>query len=121
MNDAPSPSPPLAGVRVLDLSRVLAGPWCTQTLADLGADVVKIERPMRNGAGGDDTRGWGPPFLVDRDGRETRESAYFLCANRNKRSIAAGRLGVVDSDGPLVAVGAQVHGGLAPVLAPFGL
>ncbi|AMO22969.1 CaiB/BaiF CoA-transferase family protein [Ramlibacter solisilvae] len=73
----------LAGIRVLDLSRVLAGPWCAQTLADLGADVIKIERP----GSGDDTRGWGPPFLHDAEGRETRESAYYLGANRNKRSI----------------------------------
>lgn len=74
----------LAGVRVLDLTRVLAGPWCTQVLADLGADVVKVERP----GSGDDTRGWGPPFLRDADGHETGESAYYLCANRNKRSLA---------------------------------
>lgn len=73
----------LSGVRVLDLSRVLAGPWCTQTLADLGADVIKIERP----ASGDDTRGWGPPFLAGRDGHDTAEAAYFLGANRNKRSV----------------------------------
>ena len=73
----------LAGVRVLDLTRVLAGPWCTQTLADLGADVVKVERP----GSGDDTRGWGPPFLRDADGNDTAESAYYLCANRNKRSL----------------------------------
>ncbi|MCH6483341.1 CoA transferase [Pseudoxanthomonas sp. LH2527] len=73
----------LAGVRVLDLTRVLAGPWCTQVLADLGADVIKVERP----GSGDDTRGWGPPFLRDADGDDTAESAYYLCANRNKRSL----------------------------------
>jgi len=85
---SPSTTPqPLAGVRVLDLSRVLAGPWCTQTLADLGADVIKIERPMRDGAGGDDTRGWGPPFLKNREGHDTAEAAYYLGTNRNKRSV----------------------------------
>lgn len=73
----------LHGIRVLDLSRVLAGPWCTQTLADLGADVIKIERPGT----GDDTRTWGPPFLKDQDGQDTAEAAYYLGANRNKRSI----------------------------------
>jgi len=81
----PPPRPqPLAGVRVLDLSRVLAGPWASQILGDLGADVVKVERP----GSGDDTRAWGPPYLQDADGQPTRESAYFLCTNRNKRSIA---------------------------------
>ncbi len=81
----PSPAPlALSGVRVLDLSRVLAGPWCTQTLADLGADVIKIERPVS----GDDTRAWGPPYLKDADGQDTSEAAYFLGANRNKRSLA---------------------------------
>ncbi len=74
----------LEGVRVLDLSRVLAGPWAGQTLADLGAEVIKVERP----GSGDDTRHWGPPYLVDRDGRPTDRSAYFLAANRNKRSVA---------------------------------
>ncbi len=73
----------LDGIRVLDLSRVLAGPWCTQTLADLGADVIKIERP----GSGDDTRTWGPPFLKDDEGIETLEAAYYLGANRNKRSV----------------------------------
>lgn len=73
----------LAGVRVLDLSRVLAGPWASQLLADLGADVVKVERP----GAGDDTRGWGPPFLKNGAG-ETTDAAYFLAANRNKRSVA---------------------------------
>ena len=77
------PAQSLAGVRVLDLSRVLAGPWCTQTLADLGADVIKVERP----GSGDDTRSWGPPFLKDRDGADTAEAAYYLGTNRNKRSI----------------------------------
>ncbi len=81
--DAPREAP-LHGVRVLDLSRVLAGPWCGQLLGDLGADVVKVERP----GAGDDTRAWGPPYLKDAQGRDTGESAYFLCANRNKRSIA---------------------------------
>jgi len=75
--------PPLTGVRVLDLSRVLAGPWAGQLLGDLGADVVKVERPE----GGDDTRAWGPPYLKDEHGRDTSEAAYFLCANRNKRSL----------------------------------
>ncbi|MDO8719060.1 MAG: CaiB/BaiF CoA-transferase family protein [Polaromonas sp.] len=73
----------LQGIRILDLSRVLAGPWCTQTLADLGADVIKIERPGT----GDDTRTWGPPFLKDDQGVETHEAAYYLGANRNKRSV----------------------------------
>ncbi len=75
----------LAGIRVLDLSRVLAGPWSTQILADLGADVVKVEVPGR----GDDTRAWGPPFLKGANGEdEIGTSAYYLAANRNKRSIA---------------------------------
>ncbi|HET6598548.1 MAG TPA: CaiB/BaiF CoA-transferase family protein [Burkholderiaceae bacterium] len=79
---------PLTGIRVLDLSRVLAGPWCTQTLADLGAEVVKIERPTRDGhGGGDDTRRWGPPFLKDSAGHDTAEAAYYLGTNRNKRSV----------------------------------
>lgn len=73
----------LDGIRVLDLSRVLAGPWCTQNLADLGADVIKIERPGT----GDDTRGWGPPFLQDAQGRDTQEATYYLGCNRNKRSL----------------------------------
>lgn len=73
----------LDGIRILDLSRVLAGPWCSQTLADLGADVVKVERPTF----GDDTRGWGPPFLKDANGKDTTDAAYYLGTNRNKRSI----------------------------------
>jgi crotonobetainyl-CoA:carnitine CoA-transferase CaiB-like acyl-CoA transferase len=80
---APAPAMALSGVQVLDLSRVLAGPWCTQTLADLGADVIKVERP----GSGDDTRGWGPPFLKDAAGTDTAEAAYYLGTNRNKRSI----------------------------------
>ncbi len=83
MTTAPTSSLPLAGVRVLDLSRVLAGPRCTQTLADLGADVIKVERPEH----GDDTRGWGPPFLKDATGADTSDAAYYLGTNRNKRSI----------------------------------
>ena len=74
---------PLAGIRVLDLSRVLAGPWCSQMLADMGAEVIKIERPGR----GDDTRSWGPPYLKDRTGQDTPDAAYFLAANRGKQSV----------------------------------
>jgi len=73
----------LAGIQVLDLSRVLAGPWCTQMLADLGADVVKVERP----GAGDDTRHWGPPFLKDAQGNDTNQASYFTACNRNKRSV----------------------------------
>ena len=74
----------LDGLRILDLSRILAGPTCTQLLGDLGADVIKVERPGK----GDDTRGWGPPFVKTPEGEDTHESAYYLCANRNKRSVA---------------------------------
>ena len=74
----------LNGLKVLDLSRVLAGPWASQMLADLGADVVKVERP----GSGDDTRAWGPPWLKDAEGCDTSDAAYFFCANRNKRSVA---------------------------------
>ncbi|MDR7050778.1 formyl-CoA transferase [Duganella sp. 3397] len=73
----------LGHLRVLDLSRVLAGPWCSQNLADLGADVIKIERP----GNGDDTRAWGPPYAKDADGNDTTEAAYYLAANRGKRSV----------------------------------
>ena len=76
-------SGPLNGIRVFDLTRVLAGPSCTQILGDLGADVIKIERPEL----GDDTRKYGPPFVLDVDGTETTESGYYLSANRNKRSV----------------------------------
>src|SRR5258707_2365791 len=73
----------LTGLRVLDLSRVLAGPWATQLLADLGAEVIKVERPGK----GDDTRHWGPPFLKDREGRDTADAAYYLACNRGKKSL----------------------------------
>jgi len=75
---------PLSHLRILDLTRVLAGPWCTQMLADLGADVIKVERPVA----GDDTRHWGPPWTKDGQGDNTEDSAYFTSTNRNKRSIA---------------------------------
>jgi formyl-CoA transferase len=76
-------TPALSHLRVLDLTRVLAGPWCTQLLADLGAEVIKIERP----GSGDDTRAWGPPYLKDAQGHDTSEAAYYLAANRGKRSV----------------------------------
>ena len=74
---------PLSHIRVLDMTRVLAGPWCGQNLADLGADVIKVERPKK----GDDSRAYGPPWLKDETGKETREAAYFMAANRGKKSI----------------------------------
>lgn len=83
MNSDPPTPGSLSGLRVLDLTRVLAGPWCAQLLADLGADVIKVERPGR----GDDSRAWGPPFIMDRDGQPTQESAFFWACNRGKRSI----------------------------------
>lgn len=87
MTQSPSsnsaPPKALGHIRVLDLSRVLAGPWCSQNLADLGADVIKIERP----GSGDDTRAWGPPYAKDEQGRDTQEAAYYLSANRGKRSL----------------------------------
>jgi len=87
MADTPDPKPAtpkaLGHIRVLDLSRVLAGPWCSQNLADLGADVIKIERPGT----GDDTRAWGPPYAKDAAGKDTSEAAYYLAANRGKRSV----------------------------------
>lgn len=87
---------PLSHVRVLDLSRVLAGPWAGQVLADLGAEVIKIERPGT----GDDTREWGPPWLKDKHGRETAESAYFLSANRGKKSVT---LDISTAEGQTIA------------------
>lgn len=80
---AHAPAGPLSGLRILDMTRILAGPTCTQLLGDLGADVIKIERPVD----GDDTRGWGPPYLTDAQGHDTRESAYYMASNRNKRSV----------------------------------
>ena len=87
---------PLSGIRVLDLGRVLAGPWCTQVLADLGAEVIKVERP----GAGDDTRAWGPPFLRDADGRDTPDSAYYASANRGKKSIT---LDIAGPEGQAIA------------------
>ncbi|MBL8304995.1 MAG: CoA transferase [Ideonella sp.] len=78
-----APAGPLSHVKVLDLSRILAAPWAGQVLADLGAEVIKVERP----GAGDDTRSWGPPFLKDAEGRDTREAGYYLAVNRGKRSI----------------------------------
>ncbi len=83
-SDLPHEDMPLSGIRVLDLSRVLAGPWVGQTLADLGCDVIKVERP----GNGDDTRAWGPPFIKTAAGENTQESAYYMSANRGKRSLA---------------------------------
>ncbi|MBN9562046.1 MAG: CoA transferase, partial [Alphaproteobacteria bacterium] len=79
-----TPAAPLAGLRVLDLTRILAGPWATQNLADLGAEVIKIEHPN----GGDDTRQMGPPFVRDQHSGELVDAAYFLAANRGKQSVA---------------------------------
>ena len=81
---SPPATGPLNGIRILDLSRILAGPICTQLLGDYGADIIKIEKP----GAGDDTRSWGPPFVKDADGNDTEESTFYLCANRNKRSVA---------------------------------
>ncbi|MFN7125671.1 MAG: CaiB/BaiF CoA transferase family protein, partial [Allorhizobium sp.] len=83
MTTKPSAPPPLSGIRVIELARVLAGPWAGQMLADLGADVIKVENPE----GGDDTRAWGPPFVEGADG-ENLSAAYYHSTNRNKRSIA---------------------------------
>ena len=81
---SPTNTGPLRGLKILDMSRILAGPYATQLLGDMGADVVKIERP----GAGDDTRAWGPPYVTGADGAATDESAYYLSANRNKRSVA---------------------------------
>ncbi|HQQ69180.1 MAG TPA: CaiB/BaiF CoA-transferase family protein [Alicycliphilus sp.] len=82
-SDNSTPTGALSHLRVLDLSRVLAGPWCTQNLADMGADVIKIEKPGE----GDDTRHWGPPFFPDADGQPTKNACYYAACNRNKRSV----------------------------------
>jgi crotonobetainyl-CoA:carnitine CoA-transferase CaiB-like acyl-CoA transferase len=115
---------PLAGIRIVDLTRVLAGPWATQLLADLGAEVLKIERPMR----GDESRSFGPPFLGRQDGRRTTASAMFLAANRGKRSVtlniaqAEGRdilLSLIETADVLVEnfkVGALERLGLTPAI-----
>ena len=87
---------PLDGIRIFDLTRILAGPTCTQLLGDLGADVIKIERPGQ----GDDTRSWGPPYVKGPNGEDTTESAYYLCANRSKRSIT---LDLANPDGIALA------------------
>ncbi|MGE0874474.1 MAG: CaiB/BaiF CoA transferase family protein [Burkholderiales bacterium] len=87
---------PLSHIRVLDLSRVLAGPWAAQNLADLGAEVIKVERPGK----GDDTRGWGPPFLKDAGGADTAEAAYYMSVNRNKKSIT---LDIASAEGQAIA------------------
>ncbi len=83
MTTASLPKTALGHIRVLDLTRVLAGPWCAQNLADLGAEIIKVERP----GCGDDTRSWGPPYLRDGEGNNTTEAAYYLAANRGKQAI----------------------------------
>ncbi len=100
--DSKSRSGPLAGIKVLDMTRVLAGPWSGQLLADLGADVVKVERPET----GDDTRSWGPPFLKDKTGEETNEAAYYLSANRAKRSLT---LDISTSEGQKLCASLASH------------
>jgi crotonobetainyl-CoA:carnitine CoA-transferase CaiB-like acyl-CoA transferase len=111
---------PLSHVRVLDLSRIMAGPWAGQILADLGADVVKVERP----GAGDDTRGWGPPFLKDKAGRDTRDAGYFLAVNRGKRSIA---VDLADAEGQRIVRALAARADIvlenfkAGTLAKFGL
>ncbi len=90
----------------MDLTRVLAGPWCGQTLADLGADVIKIERPEV----GDDPRHWGPPYLKQSDGEDTREAAYYLAANRNKRSVT---VDIASPEGQRIVRGLAVQSDVA--------
>jgi len=113
-------SGPLSHLRVLDMSRVLAGPWAGQLLADYGADVVKVERPVV----GDDTRGWGPPYLKAPDGSETHEAAYYMSANRGKRSLT---LDLSKPAGQEIAKGLAAHADIlienfkTGGLAKFGL
>ncbi len=95
---------PLSHIRVLDLSRVLAGPWAGQNLADLGAEVIKVERPGT----GDDTRGWGPPWMKDAEGKDTSESAYYLSVNRNKKSITLD-IGKPDGQAVVKELAAKSH------------
>jgi len=102
MIDTTANGGPLQGLRILDLSRILAGPTCTQLLGDLGADVIKIERP----GAGDDTRKWGPPYVQDRQGQDTSESAYYLCANRNKRSVT---IDIAHPEGQALIRGLAAH------------
>ena len=83
-NSNPPNTGPLTGVKVLDMSRILAGPTCTQLLGDYGADIIKVEKP----GNGDDTRNWGPPFMKNDRGQDSNESGYFLASNRNKRSLS---------------------------------
>jgi crotonobetainyl-CoA:carnitine CoA-transferase CaiB-like acyl-CoA transferase len=97
-----SNSGPLSHIKVLDLSRILAAPWAGQILADLGAEVIKVERP----GAGDDTRSWGPPFLKDAAGQNTKEAGYYLAVNRGKRSITVSLEKPEDSQG---ACGACRH------------
>src|SRR3990172_4135929 len=84
MSDSVKNTGPLKDLRVFDMTRILAGPSATQILGDMGADILKIEKPGE----GDDTRKWGPPFVKDKNGKETGESSYYLAANRNKKSLA---------------------------------
>src|SRR5207249_5321492 len=93
---APAMPRPLSHIRVLDLSRVLAGPWASQNLADLGAEVIKVERP----GSGDDSRAFGPPWIKDREGRDTKDSAYFTSANRGKKSLT---LNIALAEGQAIA------------------
>ena len=110
------PAGALDGVLVADFSRVLAGPYATMLLADLGADVVKVERPVA----GDDTRAWGPPWLEGADGQATGESAYYLCANRNKRSLS---VDISEPDGttPRDGAAAAPRTPTAPIAAVIGV